>query len=147
MDTQVAYILSLGVVKEFRKHGIGKRQKAHGLNHCCPLTSYQPPPHQLLLLRSSAHSFTLRLFFLVQMWGQVMSSQCSVPPTGLHCLHPPRSVTNRSATTPVQPREGVALPNSPVLPDIVVCTGKMSSVQNKDHEQLERQHFTALFRL
>lgn len=24
MDTQVAYILSLGVVKEFRKHGIGK---------------------------------------------------------------------------------------------------------------------------
>lgn len=23
MDTQVAYILSLGVVKEFRKHGIG----------------------------------------------------------------------------------------------------------------------------
>lgn len=25
VDTQVAYILSLGVVKEFRKHGIGER--------------------------------------------------------------------------------------------------------------------------
>ena len=24
VDTQVAYILSLGVVKEFRKHGIGR---------------------------------------------------------------------------------------------------------------------------
>lgn len=45
VDTQVAYILSLGVVKEFRKHGIGKGQLSswflvHTPSHPCPIISH-----------------------------------------------------------------------------------------------------------
>lgn len=43
VDTQVAYILSLGVVKEFRKHGIGKRKKKH-VPHNVALSSSEPHP-------------------------------------------------------------------------------------------------------
>lgn len=42
VDTQVAYILSLGVVKEFRKHGIGKRWNKH-------------MPHKVALSYSELH--------------------------------------------------------------------------------------------
>uniref|UniRef100_A0A8C9D1Q5 histone acetyltransferase n=1 Tax=Panthera leo TaxID=9689 RepID=A0A8C9D1Q5_PANLE len=40
VDTQVAYILSLGVVKEFRKHGI----EPHGLHSAPGLRSSEPQP-------------------------------------------------------------------------------------------------------
>lgn len=44
VDTQVAYILSLGVVKEFRKHGIGKGRRARGHATSAPpsLSSHFP---------------------------------------------------------------------------------------------------------
>ncbi|KAF6271566.1 hypothetical protein mRhiFer1_009664 [Rhinolophus ferrumequinum] len=40
VDTQVAYILSLGVVKEFRKHGI----EPHGLHPALGLCASKPEP-------------------------------------------------------------------------------------------------------
>lgn len=140
MDTQVAYILSLGVVKEFRKHGIGKRQKVHGLNHCCPPSSYYPLPLSVTSeIFSSQRTLSL---FLVQIWGQIMSSQCVSPPhwPSLFSI-PPRSVMNRSVPTPRTASGG----HRPPFPRLCCQTWSYvlarCSVLSKNYKQTEKPHF------